>query len=114
MAGRAEAPQFARSVLTVGPRRPRGHGCTGAPAIRSVGGGGPSPLGPTGGMRPAVRRNLLAPGRIRLYRFGVRRVLVVTAVVVLLVPAAAGAALHSGASGTRVRALQLELAWHGF
>jgi len=65
-------------------------------------------------MRPAVRRNLLAPGRIRLYRFGVRRVLVVTAVVVLLVPAAAGAALHSGASGTRVRALQLELAWHGF
>jgi murein DD-endopeptidase MepM/ murein hydrolase activator NlpD len=44
----------------------------------------------------------------------VRRVLLVAAVVVLLVPGAAGAALRSGASGKRVRALQLELAWHGF
>jgi len=44
----------------------------------------------------------------------VRRVLVVAAVGVLLVPGVAGAALRSGASGKRVRALQLELAWHGF
>lgn len=65
-------------------------------------------------MRPAVRRNVLARGRLRLYRFGVRRVLLLTAVVVLVVPGVADAALRSGASGKRVRALQLELAWHGF
>jgi murein DD-endopeptidase MepM/ murein hydrolase activator NlpD len=65
-------------------------------------------------MRPAVRRNVLAPARPRLYRFGVRRVLLLAAVVVLVVPGVAGAALRSGASGKRVRALQLELAWHGF
>ena len=65
-------------------------------------------------MPPAVRRNVLARGRPRLYRFGVRRVLLLAAVVLLVVPAVAGAALRSGASGKRVRALQLELAWHGF
>jgi peptidoglycan hydrolase FlgJ len=43
-----------------------------------------------------------------------RRALLVTAIVSLLVPAAADAALRSGAHGARVRALQLELAWHGF
>jgi murein DD-endopeptidase MepM/ murein hydrolase activator NlpD len=43
-----------------------------------------------------------------------RRALLVTAVVALLVPAVADAALRSGSHGARVRALQLELAWHGF
>ena len=43
-----------------------------------------------------------------------RRVLLLAAVVALVVPGIAGAALRSGASGKRVRALQLELAWHGF
>jgi hypothetical protein len=38
-AGRARTPQFARSVLTVGPRRPRGHGRHGAPASPSFGHG---------------------------------------------------------------------------
>ena len=65
-------------------------------------------------MRPAVRRNVLARGRRRLYRFGMRRVLLLAAVVVLVVPGVATAALRTGASGKRVRALQLELAWHGF
>jgi len=51
---------------------------------------------------------------VRPYGSGVRRVLLVAAVVVLLVPGVAGAALRSGAAGKRVRALQLELAWHGF
>jgi murein DD-endopeptidase MepM/ murein hydrolase activator NlpD len=36
------------------------------------------------------------------------------AVGVLLAPVGARAALHSGASGQRVRTLELELAWHGF
>jgi len=65
-------------------------------------------------MRPAVRRNVLARARLRLYRCDVRRLLLFAAVVVLLSPGVAGAALRSGASGKRVRALQLELAWHGF
>jgi murein DD-endopeptidase MepM/ murein hydrolase activator NlpD len=65
-------------------------------------------------MRPPVRRNVLARGTIRLYGSGVRRVLLVAAVGALIVPGAAGAALRSGAAGKRVRALQLELAWHGF
>jgi murein DD-endopeptidase MepM/ murein hydrolase activator NlpD len=65
-------------------------------------------------MRPAVRRNVLARAPFRLYGFGVRRVLLLAAVVVLLVPGVASAALRAGASGKRVRALQLELAWHGF
>jgi murein DD-endopeptidase MepM/ murein hydrolase activator NlpD len=65
-------------------------------------------------MRPAVRRNVLARPRVRLYRFGVRRLLLAVAVVVLLLPATAGAALRSGSRGKQVRALQLELAWHGF
>lgn len=65
-------------------------------------------------MPPAVRRNVLAHVSVRLYGSGVRRVLIVAAVVVLLVPGVAGAALRSGAAGKRVRALQLELAWHGF
>jgi len=57
---------------------------------------------------------VLARARVGLYRFGVRRVLLLAAVMALLVPGVAGAALRSGASGKRVRALQLELAWHGF
>jgi murein DD-endopeptidase MepM/ murein hydrolase activator NlpD len=65
-------------------------------------------------MRPALRRNVLAPASVCLYRFGVRRVLLLAAVVVLLVPGVASAALRAGASGKRVRTLQLELAWHGF
>lgn len=65
-------------------------------------------------MRPDVRRNVLARRPVRLYRFGVRRILLLAAVLLLVVPGAAGAALRSGASGKRVRALQLELAWHGF
>jgi murein DD-endopeptidase MepM/ murein hydrolase activator NlpD len=65
-------------------------------------------------MRPAVRRNVLARAPFRLYGFGVRRVLLLAAVVVLLVPGVASAALRAGAGGKRVRALQLELAWHGF
>ena len=72
------------------------------------------PSGRTGGMGPAVGRNVLARRRVPLYGSGVRRALLAAAVVVLLVPGAAGAALRSGASGKRVRALQLELAWHGF
>jgi murein DD-endopeptidase MepM/ murein hydrolase activator NlpD len=68
-------------------------------------------------MRPALWRNVaavVARTRPRLYRFGVRRVLLLAAVVMLLAPGGAAAALRSGASGKRVRALQLELAWHGF
>lgn len=60
------------------------------------------------------RPDVLARARVRLYGFGVRRVLLLAAVLVLLVPGVASAALRSGASGKRVRALQLELAWHGF
>ena len=65
-------------------------------------------------MRPAVRRNVLALGPLRLYRFGVRRALLLAAVVVLAAPGVASPALRSGASGKRVRLLQLDLAWHGF
>lgn len=43
-----------------------------------------------------------------------RRALLVAAVVVVGMPGNADAALRRGASGERVRALQLQLAWHGF
>src|SRR4051794_14534710 len=43
-----------------------------------------------------------------------RRALLVTSVVVLVVPCAGQAAVRNGLHGSRVRTLQLELAWHGF
>jgi murein DD-endopeptidase MepM/ murein hydrolase activator NlpD len=45
---------------------------------------------------------------------GVRRALAVAAGIALLIPAAGEAAFRTGSHGARVRALQLELAWHGF
>jgi murein DD-endopeptidase MepM/ murein hydrolase activator NlpD len=44
----------------------------------------------------------------------VRRALAVAAGIALAFPVVGDAAFHTGASGARVRSLQLELAWHGF
>ena len=46
--------QFARSVLTVGPRRPRGHGRHGAPAHPSLSGPTGSRCAPSGWIRPSA------------------------------------------------------------
>ena len=43
-----------------------------------------------------------------------RRVVLFVAIGVLAVPVGAQAGLRSGASGARVKTLQLDLAWHGF
>jgi murein DD-endopeptidase MepM/ murein hydrolase activator NlpD len=51
---------------------------------------------------------------VRIYGSAVRRAVLLVAIGVLVVPAGAQAALRSGASGARVRTLELDLAWHGF
>jgi murein DD-endopeptidase MepM/ murein hydrolase activator NlpD len=68
---------------------------------------------PVGGHLQGLRQGL-ARRLARVYGVGVRRVLAVAAGLVLVVPAVGEAAFRTDGGVARARALQIELAWHGF